>query len=259
LALLQSLSSFMACSAKACFSDLFASGKATPLKISHYKVDDNVSHPMAVLIRRLDELVVQPMNDSDAIDPRIRAAALLELIDGVILIPFPMPRDFFVPQLLYLPDLLISADPTPVFAVYDESLSIIEAAPSIGFSFVASGRVSSEWLKMSRVPTWTILLWFQLKILDEEDANYHMSTADPELKDVRVPDVSSLSPAASSISVNGHFFFTVECPPLMDEGHYLLCTKLGFRDARGNEYEIPSRGPNSHGTTVRVSRSRSLV
>ena len=272
LALLQSLSSFMAVVARVSNSDVFAPNKTTEMKTSYFKVNDNITHPMASLMRRLYELVVEPMIGVTAIDNRIRAAATLELIDGIFLAPLPVPRDFFIPVPSCVPDILISADPNPVFDEYDEALSIIESAPTIAFSFYVSGKIDIDYLKVSMVPVWSIVLWFQLKfasqlLLDEydnsditgTDANMNEDTStliDSGMDDVPIPDLSIISPVVSKIHSSGHFFFEVNCPPLNMEGNYRLCTKLGCRDANGNDWEIPGCFRTA---LVQISRARSIV
>ena len=270
-ALLQSLSSFMAVVARMCFSDIFSPGKSAVVKIPYVKVSDDINHPMASLMRRLHELVVEPVIGATAIDNRIRAAATLELIDGILLVPFPIPRDFFFPMPSCKPIILISADPNPVYDEYDETLSVIECAPLLGFSFYVSGSIDVDYLKVSRVPVWSIVLWFYLKyvgplISDDDDNNDLTGTdtnmnddasvvVDSPLNEVPIPDLSAISPAVSKIYSSGQFFFEVECPPLTVEGNYILCSKLGCRDANGNDWEVPGCYRT---VPVQMSRARSI-
>jgi hypothetical protein len=272
LAMLQSLSSFMAAATRVCFFDVFTTVKSPAIATSFVKVDDNVIHPMASLLRQLFTLVIQPMAAVEVIDNRIRAAATLELIDGVLLVPFPIPRDFFVPRPSCIPEVLISADPNPMFRSCDETLSTIQAAPAIGFSFYVSGRLSTQYLNRSKAPTWTILLWFKFKyvgpaVLDDSDnidntAEDNLSNDDETLYsdiqagEAHIPDLSGISPVVSSISRNGRFFFEVECPPFTMEGQFLLCSQLGCRDVNGYDWEFPSCPRN---VDVQISRSRSIL
>ena len=272
LALLQSLSSFMAVVARVCFSEVFTTGKSSAMKTSFIKVGDNINHPMASLMRRLYDLVIKPMIGSKTIDNRMRASATVDLIDGIFLVPFPIPRDFFVPIPSGRPILSISADPNPIFDDPDETLSMIESAPTIGFSFNVSGSINVDYLKVSRVPVWSIVLWFHIKyvgplISDDEDHNDITGVdltmtddaspfVDSQIEEVPIPDLSVVSPAVSRISTNGQFFFSVECPPLIVEGNYLLCSKLGCRDATGNDWEIPAC---HHTAPIQISRARSIA
>ena len=272
LALLQSLSSFMAVVARVCFSEVFTTGKSSTMKTSFIKVDDNINHPMASLMRRLYDLVIKPMIGSKTIDNRMRASATVDLIDGIFLVPFPIPRDFFVPIPSGRPILSISADPNPIFDDPDETLSMIESAPTIGFSFNVSGSINVDYLKVSRVPVWSIVLWFHIKyvgplISDDDDHNDITGVdltmtddaspfVDSQIEEVPIPDLSVVSPAVSRISTNGQFFFSVECPPLIVDGNYLLYSKLGCRDANGNDWEIPTC---HHTAPIQISRARSIA
>lgn len=272
LALLQSLSSFMAVAARMCYSDIFSPGKSAGVTMTYVKVNDKINHPMASLMRRLHEFVVEPMIGVTTFDIRIRAAALLELIDGIFLVPFPVPRDFFFPMPSCKPVILISADPNPIYDEYDETLSVIESAPLFGFSFYVSGSIDIDYLKVSRVPVWSLVLWFYLKytgplISDDDDNNDITGTdtnvnddtsafADSQINEVSIPDLSAISPAVSKIYCNGQFFFEVKCPPLNVEGNYILCSKLGCRDANGNDWEIPGCLQT---VPVQISRARSII
>lgn len=263
LVILQSLSLLMVSAAKSVFLDLHAPRTANKKSAEALVID--FRHPMASLLRRLDELIVQPMDSS--VDPLVRAAALLELMDGVLMVPLPFPRDFFVPRPSLPPSLRIFADPTRVFDLYDESLVMIEASPKMGFTFFADGRIPDVCLARSGTPVWTTLLWFRLlyagPLTDDEDNINNAKDSDfgaeeLEIKDLKMPDLSGCSPVSSSLSPNGLFFFFVDCPPLSDEGLYKLEVKLGGRDVRGIEWEIPIRNSSRY-STVRVSRSRSIV
>jgi hypothetical protein len=272
LGILQSLSSFMATAIRVCYSEMFLPSKSN---FSHFEVDSDVNHPLVAMMRRLYELVIRPMTVMNMADQRLRATAILETIEGVMLVPSPIPIDFLSPRPSSIPDLSISADTNPVFKSFDESLSIIETAPLIGFSFYVFGRLSVDFLQRSKVPAWTIIVWFRMAYsspLVVEDEEYNdvtgtenisnddeLSLNDSKANDVQNPDLSSISPTASPISDNGFFFFEVECPPVNEEGYYTLCTKLGIRDVRGNDWEIPSWSPNSFISRVRVSRSRSVL
>ena len=49
---------------------------------------------MVSLVRRLDDLLLQQMDNS--VNPAIRAAAMLELLDGILMVPTHFPRDFLM-------------------------------------------------------------------------------------------------------------------------------------------------------------------
>ena len=259
LDVLRSLSSFMAIATKAVFSESFLSRTThkDTSKTSQVDVGSKVHHPMTSLLCRLDELVIQPLR-MDTVDPIVRAAAILELIDGVLQVPAPIPRDFFVPQPTASCDFRISASPDS----FDETLVTIESAPMLPCIFYASGHIPRSFLKKSIVPAWTILLWFRLDysgpLVDDEDNKDDDAGVleEPTASALKMPDLSRYSPASTTLFPDGHFFFAVKGPPLTEEGLYRLEARLGCRDARGTEWDVPA---STRHCIIRISRSRLQV
>jgi hypothetical protein len=217
---------------------------------------------MVLLIRRLDELVVQPMDSG--LDPLLRAATMLELIDGILMAPLPIPIDFLAVKPRSFATLRLSVDPDQANEYGTSSLDAIEAYPSLCFNFFATGSIPEIMLTESRLASSTVLLWYHFiykgPLLEEDvpidDKNEEESppSSTPESIEQRLPDLSSLSPVASKLLPNGRFFVNIQCPPLLDEGMYVLEMKLGARDVSGSEWEIPV-DMGSRTLPIRVSRS----
>lgn len=261
LELLRSLASFMAFAAKSLFSDVLDSRSSSKGLVDYFAVDSQ--HPIVSIMQKMDQLVLKHLTNT--VDPIVRAAALLELIDAVLMVPQPFPRDFFTPVESISPKLLIVADPTRIYDTFDPNLAIIETSPSMGFSCYATGVVPNSLLRRLKVPTYIVLLWFRFKfispLMDEEEIvnkEEDPPTNESVLSEIKMPSLSGVSPASSSISSSGHFFFSVDCPPLLEEGVYSLETKLGCRDVAGREWEMRSSF-DSHSIPIKVSRSRTLV
>ena len=238
------LAKFVAKSAQAVYGDILPAAN-DDLSLSFLS---EFRHPMAALIRHLDDHVVQPMESS--LDPLIRSAAMLELIDAVLMAPPPFPRDFLLPKASHAAELELSASPSLLDCL---RLDHIVVWPSLGFAFLARGRIPKVILKRSLVPIWNVLLWFRVTHvapLKEDDGE------GPDLSqasiDTRIPDVAAISPCSAIVSSEGNFSFEVECPPFLDEGLYQIEAKLGCRDASGTQWEIPS---NKASINVRVTRS----
>jgi hypothetical protein len=168
---------------------------------------------------------------------------------------------------------LLSADPNPVFDERDETFTIIESAPKIGFSFYVSGRISVDTLRACRVPVWSIVVWFHIKyvgelLMDDDDDENDFTGADSSLNDdgsplidsniseEPLPDLSGVFSVVSKIHSSGHYFFEVECSPFNREGHYVLYSKLGCRDTNGNDWEIPGCYRN---LPIQISRARTIT
>lgn len=263
LEILQSLSSFMAAATKVAFVESFTSRTSHKdvRKVSLGFVSKHVSHPLPSLLHRLDELIIQPMNP-DCVDPVVRAAAMLELIDGVLRVPVPFPRDFFVPQPTACCELRITAAPVDMYDCYDEGDVTIESSPMLSCTFYASGHIPVPFLDQCRIPTCTLLLWYRLIFagpsVDDEDNVKDEDAGNPEapvVNEVKIPDLSRFSPVSATMFPRGNFLFAVECPPLAEEGRYKLEASLGCRDAKGIEWDIPMV-PSTHSCYVRISRSR---
>ena len=262
LDILQSLSSFMTIATKAVFSESLSSRtghKDSSKGLPGGFVPKNSRHPVSSLLGRLDELIIRPMT-VDSLDPLVRAAAMLEVIDGVLRVPVPIPRDFFVPQPTACSDFRISASPDRMFEISDEAVVTIDSAPMQSPTFYVTGNIPISFLQQSRVPTWTILLWYRVDyrspLVDDEDNNKDDdagASEEPIAGALKMPDLSRSSPAVTTLFPDGHFFFAVDCPPLSEEGVYRLEARLGVRDAEGSEWDIPT-GVGSN-ATVLVSRS----
>jgi hypothetical protein len=243
LTALKTLCLFMGLATRAVFSDVLPVQTA---KVSICSILKGSSHPMMLLIRRLDELVVQQMDSS--LDPLVRAAMMLELIDGIFMVPLPFPIDFLSVKPKCLATLSLSVDPDQASEYGTSSLNAIETYPSLCFNFCATGSIPEAVLTESRLALSTVLLWYHFIYkcpLPEEDVPADDKNDDegpsvtPKSIEKRLPDLSKFSPVTSSLFSNGRFFVPVQCPPLLEEGMYVVEVKLGAKDAGGSEWEIP--------------------
>jgi integrator complex subunit 7 len=229
-------------------------------------------HPLTILMKRLDSSVLKDMDGS--VDAKIRAAAMLEILDGVLKAPTPFPKDFTLTKSVPYASMRLAGDPDLVDAM-DEHADVdeayddeIEVSPGTAIAFFASGSLPSKLLARSRLPFNTVLLWHTVSFR----GHIHDDDPSPEEKqdeeNASASDVKSNSsvfsllgaldpaPTASSLSTCGTFFMKVECLPLQEEGLYRVETRLGCRDIRGGEWELPLK-ESARCISVRVSRSRS--
>lgn len=141
---------FMGQAVISCFSDALPASMNSNV-FAPSLLDGSEKHPMSLLMRRLHDLVLESMDAS--VEPLIRAAATLELIDGMLLVPAPFCADFLHPTPKLVPGRLVLT-PSP-----DEQLRespqmdrdadhqqpvVVEGSPSLSFTVVCSGRVFLE-------------------------------------------------------------------------------------------------------------------
>jgi hypothetical protein len=243
------LALFVTKAARAVFSDVL------PVSAKHLSLDflSAFRHPMASLINRLNEQVLQPMES--AIDPFTRSAALLEVIEAVLVTPVPIPRDFLLPGPKHTATLNLSTSS-------NLTDSLIVVWPSLGVEFQARGRIPSGILTHSTAPIWTVLLWLRavhVAPLNEEDGTSGDNKEEEAPNTVqtsvnpRIPDVAGISPWTTDISSKGHFSFDVDLPPFMDEGLFRVECTIGCQDALGQQWQIPC---DRTSLAVRVERTR---
>ena len=255
LRLLQGLTLFLAISAQEVFADILSITNENPsfLFLSHYQ------HPTAALIRRLDEEVLQPMDAS--LDPLIRSAAMLELIDAVLMTPVPFPRDFLVPKTRNGSVLRLLPSPSQR---ENSELNCISVWPLVGASFLAKGAVPRSARTKSLLPICKVKLWFRIIYVDQleeddgaaadKDDNKEEETIEAIKSKVQpnLPDLSKISPVTTNLYSDGQFRFEVELPPFPDEGLFEVQAVLGCEDGSGRQWDIPG---STCSLMIRVSRS----
>ena len=271
---LHALCRFVARSVRVIFSDMQSSQKKEDNWPGTGPSGDS-NLPISRFMQCLDERLLQKMSPS--IDPVIRAAAMLEVVDGVLLCPSPFPIDFLAVSSVPHGLIQLSADPEQSqddgldgnSDEHRDDLAIVEGYPGISFDFCATGEIPSTFLAKSKLPFTAILLWHRAEysgplledehMPDEKQEDEHM--ADEKQEDevaaptfTAVPRPWQYTLVSTNLLANGKFSFRIECPPIREEGNYSIEIKLGCRDIRGGEWEIPV-GDDSRIIRVQVSRS----
>lgn len=244
------------------------------------KLHGDVSHPLTVLMKRLDAQVLQDM--SSTVEPKIRAAALLQVIDGVLKVPIPYPRSFLRTKPIQCATyrLFLDTDVTDDQVDNEEDFDdVVEVSAGTFISFLASGSIPEDLVERADIPFYTILLWHTITFhptlmknnnnADQEkpdgENNVSVTTSDTRsnaTSSVFTTKVGESNPppnVAVSLSPKGRFFMQIECETiLMDPGLYTIDTRLGCRDIRGGEWELPVEIGPQHSIPIRVvSSSRS--
>jgi hypothetical protein len=251
---LHALSRFLASATRNTFLDEIPQASSVDMQMNAIKAltlpKGDAQHPLTILMGRLDSAVLQHLDTS--VDGKIRAAALLEILDGVLKCPAPFPRDFVQTSSVKPALLRLSVDPDSVDSLDGESDfdEEIEVSPGASFSYFASGKLPVSLLDSAKLPFSVVLLWHQISFRGDagEDAN-----PDDKSDDKRADPLDGANPApsASAVSSTGAFFSAIQCGPLQTEGRYVVTTWLGCRDVRGGEWELPLM-QGSHSIRIRV-------
>lgn len=230
------------------------------------------SHPLTVLMKRLDSQVLKDM--SGAVDAKIRAAAMLQVLDGVLKVPIPFPRSFLrtktVPCVKYR--LFVDADLYDDHGDMDDDMEDeIEVSTGTLITFFASGSIPKTLVEQAHLPFCIVLLWHT--VIFQANPTKHSNDADQEKQqgddnNASTSDTHSLSssmnfaisggeknpaPTAVSLSPSGNFFMKIDCEALfMEGGLYTIETRLGCRDIRGGEWELPVGTESLHSIPIRV-------
>jgi len=213
---------------------------------------NHTSHPMVSLIKRLNELVIQPMASSN-VEPVIRAAALLEVLDGILMVPYPFPPDFFIPSPSIITNIeSITAVGEPGQQMSRRPRKSIGVFPGLSFSICCKGHVTVDLLSHFKMPCWTLIVRFSLE--------YESPLEEDEVEDTKIEeeytatnsiniDITSRemvakslkkhsSFATSEISSDGKCYTLIYIPPIIEEGLYTLHLKFGLIDVAGLEWEL---------------------
>jgi hypothetical protein len=191
------------------------------------------SQPMTMLITQLESFALKDMDPS--VEPKIRAAAMLEIMDGILKVPFPFPKSFLATKLIPPSDLHVLWDPN----THDQPECLQIQTDGL-FSVIASGQIHTSLLCRAGVAFNIALLWYTLTPKGKA-----MKTESNRIADVSSRGAMSLKdplrppPIAASLSSSGSFFMKISNRTLPTEGVFHIVFRLGCRDIRGGEWELP--------------------
>ncbi|CAB9516899.1 expressed unknown protein [Seminavis robusta] len=255
---LHALCRFVARSIRSVFSDVHPSQKKEDNLRSTGPQGDSALAVVRFMLR-VDDQLLQKMTPST--DLVIRAAAMLEVVDGILLCPPPFPLELLSVSRLPLGEIHLSADPE--YTGIDGSdgfpdgqrpeLGTIECYPGIAFDFYATGTIPASFLASAKLSFSIILLWHRASYVGPLQEDEHIGDEkqeDEAMADEKQEEDAAAAPpkavprpwdytlASTSMLVSGKFSFKVECPPIREEGNYVIDVKLGCRDVRGGEWEV---------------------
>lgn len=253
---LRVLCAFIADAARKVFSESLP--ESVPLKKSQRSQKGDSSQPLTSLMNQLQVIALNDMDTS--VDGKIRAAAMLEILDGVLKVPVPFPRDLTTTKLIPPAMVKVVWDPDEYGDIglhHDPDVMTITAYSSM--SFTASGLIPEGMLEQTRIPFSIILLWVTIepkRILVKShphSAEKHDGTDRETTMNIHL---RNLNPIATTMSSSGTFFSKVRIASPVKEGRYNISFRLGCRDIRGGEWDLPfTDGPRHF--SVKVIRSHS--
>jgi len=226
----------------------------------------DICHPLYKVLKKLEKNIIEPINE--AIDPKVRAEALLQIIDAVMRSPIPFAKGFLSLQTFPLAQLRISVKTDeieevnlPVDTEVPNSVAgeaeVIELQVGIPCTLQLSGFLPNQYFKKSDLPFSEVITWHTVSYDgplvgdDEGEGQQPINAISEEGNANGQNDASSVTsssqflPAGKYLGMNGRelagakFLSTVKCAPIRREGYYKVEVTLGVRDVRCGEYEIP--------------------
>ena len=276
---LHALCRFVASATQSTFIDeLPASGKENvqqnaPLEFTLPQGD--ASHPLTILMKRLDSQVLKDMSGS--VDAKIRAAALLQVLDGVLKVPSPFPRAFLRTRQIQRADYRLCLDPE-LSDDHGEGDDDVEDAivlpPGSMVTAIASGTIPEAIVQATDLPFFTVMVWHTVsfqKMHTRKNRNTDQDKPEDDVKSLVSETKATPSSAISSPAVNkaiptnvtslspaGKFFVKLECDRLfLEPGEYRIETRLGCRDVRGGEWELPVHKGSHQSLSIRIHKASS--
>ena len=223
------------------------------------------SQPLITLMKQLDEKIVQSIDEHT--EPKVRAEALLQIMDLVLKTPLPYPRGFMVMKSIPFARVRLSGCPQNSTVTTDDIIEddcddeaeVIEIQAGTTFTLHASGCIPQEYFQKTDLMFSQLIAYhtitFDGPIEDEGDGDDHQFNTD-QTTESRLDQMSdqeesafitNLLPTSCYVTEDGKdargskFFSSFVCAPIHQEGYYMMDLKLGLRDVRCGEYKIPKK------------------
>ena len=200
--------------------------------------DGDIAQPLTLLLKQLDSFALQKVNQF--VDAKIRAVTFLQIMDGILKTPVPTPRSLACAMKLPCASLRLFCDPDK----HESAINQLEIYAGTRAVCIASGTIPASLTSRSQIPFNILLLWYTI---DSKNSSTKFSALQTSQK-------GEGGPISASISSSGSFFVKVKSHVLMNEGYYDIKFRLGCRDIRGGEWELPLKD-DSNCFFVKVLRS----
>ena len=194
----------------------------------------DTAQPLTALLKQLDGLALEKLNQF--VDAKIRAVTLVEILEGILKTPVPTPRSLTCTKALPKASLRLVGDPDANGGA--GAGNRLEISPGNPVVCLASGIIPSSLVSRSQIPFNILTLRYRLKSKRGSGKSQHIGSGQ----------------VSASMSSSGSFFARVKTQVLLNEGWYDLEIRLGCRDIRGGEWDLPLV-EESHRFTVEVLRT----
>ena len=221
--------------------------------------EGDVSHPITRMISKFSDSVLWSMDEN--VEPKVRAAAMMEMLDPILMCPLPSPRGYFASKQRPSTTLRLSGDPEDTFQDNDIDYSqpesrfeaeVVEVPPGGPITLYATGTISQNLRSAATLPFSQVIAWHKISydgpIITEDDVygeegqgtepsfveSIGAGTEDGEI----VTEAPHSAPARS----DGKYSLPVALEPITKEGYYMVKLTIGCRDARCGEFEVPIDG-----------------
>jgi len=275
------LSQFLAIATRKVFCETLRKGNSSSPD-RHLLQNDQVvwpsgddCHPLFKALKKLQKRIIDPMNE--AVEPMVRAEAMLQIVDAVLRSPTLFARGLLFLKSLPMAQIRLYEKINVVYDIREKvslpldtdniddrtvegEAEIIEVQTGVPCTLHASGFLPNEYFQKSDLLFSQVIVWHTVlydgPLLGEEDGeDPQTSNISEEEKDEHsqndessVTVSSQLLPGGEYLDRNGRkltgakFLSTFVCAPIRREGYYKVEVKLGVRDVRFGEYEIPIEG-----------------
>jgi hypothetical protein len=246
LAALRDCALFLAQVTKAAFGSILP---GPLLKLVLPKLSTKLQFPLNQLLRELDGLVVQPMGKAGhSGDGKTTAEALLQVLDGVMLVPLPYPKDFTAPLSVVPVTWTVRPSPAHVAQLAQSNFTTVESFPSISAEVCLMGCLENP--ELLTVPVRAVVL------------SYHMTRLGP-LDDEGAPEAPATKAALPTVDgivvpvdAQGRFATTLILVPLLEEGWYGLETRVAAQTVHGRTHALAVASSSRPKIRMRTARSR---
>ena len=188
----------------------------------------DIAQPLTSLLKHFNSSTLEKIiYQSQSFDAKSRALIFLQMMNGIIRTPAPIPRSVTTCR-----EALVHTSLRFFFDhdTHESGSNQLKICSGTSIAGVASGTIPTSLTLGTKIPFNVLLLWYSL---DPSVESSEFSTSSRKL-----PKTES-GPIATSISSSGSFFVKVKSQALLHEGLYYLKFRLGCRDIRGGEWELP--------------------
>jgi hypothetical protein len=183
-------------------------------------------------MKHLESIALKDMDH--VTEAKIRATAMLEVMDGILRSPFPIPRAMTVTKPIPRAHLRVMWDHNQ----HGQADRLVRTDRA--FTLVASGNIPVSLLQRAEIPFNIVLLWYTLAPRGAVSQKESKQSGDA-IGQNRSSYQRFLNPppVATSLPSSGAFLMRIPSHAALEEGTYDIEFRLGCRDLRGGEWEIP--------------------